>query len=125
MTERPFCRNILPAKITKKRREEEQAAAAPRADADEVRAQDDPTPAPDQRWKEEAAAVLAAFIREVDVKGGFDLPAFIDDLKRVTSDAVRQLIKKALEESGWRYPQAAEWLQTTPRVLRYLYKEKN
>ncbi len=115
----------LPAKITKNLREEEQGAAAPQANADERKQQDDPSPAPTHRWMDETAAVLDAFIREVDVKGGFDLPSFVEDLKKVASDAVRQLIKKALEESGGRYPQAAEWLQTTPRVLRYLYKEKN
>lgn len=117
----------LPAKIIKLRVGVEQYAADPEA-ANEER--EPPTVpdrplAPDVRWMDETAAVLNAFIRQVDVTNGFDLPSFIDDLKKVTTKSIQELIKKALEEAGGRYPQAAEWLQTTPRVLRYLYKEKN
>lgn len=73
----------------------------------------------------EAIAVsLDSLVSNIDVKEGFDLPLFLDDLKEITNESVRKVIENALQQSGERYPQAAEWLRTTPRVLRYLYKEK-
>jgi two-component system NtrC family response regulator len=48
----------------------------------------------------------------------------LDSLKDVSNEAAKKIIEKSLNASGGRYPQAAKWLGTTPRVLRYLYKEK-
>lgn len=78
----------------------------------------------EQKWLDDVAASLNNFIDQVDVRAGFDLPAFLDSIKEVSDEAAKKLIEKSLETSGGRYPQAAEWLKTTPRVLRYLYKEK-
>lgn len=84
----------------------------------------DPEPALEHEWVDEVVATLDTFVDKVDVQAGFDLDAFQEELKEVTNGITRKLIKKALQEAGGRYPQAAEWLETTPRVLRYLYKEK-
>jgi len=78
----------------------------------------------EQKWMADAAAGLDAFVEQVDVKAGFDLPAFLDSIKEVSNEAVKKLIEKSLDAAGGRYPRAAKWLKTTPRVLRYLYKEK-
>jgi two-component system NtrC family response regulator len=37
---------------------------------------------------------------------------------------MRRLISRALQEADGQYPKAAEWLMTTPRVIRYLHDEK-
>jgi two-component system NtrC family response regulator len=79
---------------------------------------------PEQKWLDEVAASLDNFIDQVDIKAGFDLPGYLDSIKEVSNESTRKLIEKSLDASGGRYPQAAKWLKTTPRVLRYLYKEK-
>jgi len=68
---------------------------------------------------------LAGYAEQIDLHGGFDLPQFLAELKRIGNLATRRIITRALQTSGNRYPQAAELLHTTPRVLRYLNKEKN
>ena len=73
---------------------------------------------------EEIAERLDNLVDQIDVRSGFDLPLYLDKLKEITNESARKLISKALQEAGGRYPQAAEWLTTTPRILRYLYKEK-
>ena len=83
-----------------------------------------PVRSPEEKLMDEVTANLDTFIDKVDVKAGFDLPAFLDSIKEVSNEAAKKLIEKGLDASGGRYPQAAEWLKTTPRVLRYLYKEK-
>jgi len=84
----------------------------------------DPEPVAESKWVDGVTAALDTFVDKIDVQSGFDLEAFQDELKEVTNDTIKKLIKKALQQSGGHYPQAAEWLKTTPRVLRYLYKEK-
>lgn len=84
-----------------------------------------PPPTSEQDWLNGVIANLDAYIEQIDVKNGFDLPAFLDSLKDVSNEAVKKIIAKSLDESGDRYPKAAKWLKTTPRVLRYLYKEKS
>lgn len=83
-----------------------------------------PVLSPEEKLMDEVTANLDTFIDKVDVKAGFDLPAFLDSIKEVSNEAAKKLIEKGLDASGGRYPQTAEWLKTTPRVLRYLYKEK-
>ncbi|MDD3315390.1 MAG: sigma-54 dependent transcriptional regulator [Syntrophaceticus sp.] len=83
-----------------------------------------PQPTSEQDWLDEVTANLDAYIEQIDVKNGFDLPAFLDSLKDVSNEAAKKIIAKSLDASGDRYPKAARWLKTTPRVLRYLYKEK-
>jgi two-component system NtrC family response regulator len=78
----------------------------------------------ERNWLAEVTASLNDYIEQIDVKDGFDLPAFLDSLKDVSNEAAKKIIEKSLNASGGRYPQAAKWLGTTPRVLRYLYKEK-
>ncbi|MDD2555790.1 MAG: sigma-54 dependent transcriptional regulator [Syntrophaceticus sp.] len=82
------------------------------------------TPSLERNLLDEVTANLNDYIDQIDVKAGFDLPAFLDSLKDVSNEAARKIIEKSLDASGGRYPQAAKWLGTTPRVLRYLYKEK-
>ena len=77
-----------------------------------------------ERRLNEIADKLDSLVNQIDVRAGFDLPLYLDKLKEITNESARKLINKALQEAGGRYPQAAEWLTTTPRVLRYLYKEK-
>lgn len=79
---------------------------------------------PEQKWIDAVSASLDNFIEQIDVKAGFDLQAFLDSLKEVSNEGAKKIIERSLEASGGRYPKAAEWLKTTPRVLRYLYKEK-
>ncbi|MGB9791618.1 MAG: sigma-54-dependent transcriptional regulator [Thermacetogeniaceae bacterium] len=79
----------------------------------------------EQIWLEEVEKVLQAFAGEVDFKQGFELPYFLSELETIITKAARKLIGRALKEAEGRYQRAAEWLGTTPRVLRYLSKEKN
>jgi len=80
--------------------------------------------APDQHWLGEINACLEAMASQVDVAAGFELPRFLDELKKGVSRSIRHLIERALEEAGGQYPLAAARFRTTPRVLRYLHDEK-
>ncbi len=77
-----------------------------------------------EQWMKEMAAYLHEFVEQIDIESGFDLCEFLDSMKEISDEAAKKFIEKALDASGSRYPQAAKWLKTTPRVLRYLYKEK-
>lgn len=77
-----------------------------------------------EKGLDDIAHRLDTLVDQIDVSAGFDLPSFQDKLKEIANDSMRRLISKALRDAGGRYPQAAKWLTTTPRVLRYLYKEK-
>lgn len=79
----------------------------------------------EQRWLAEIAAGMDKFVEQVDLVPGFDLPYFLEELKRIEVRTGRRIIERMLQETGGRFPQAAERLRTTPRVLRYLNKEKN
>ena len=79
---------------------------------------------PEQKWLDEVTASFDNFIDQVDIQAGFDLPGFLDSIKEVSNEAAKRIIEKGLKASYGRYPKAAEWLKTTPRVLRYHLKEK-
>ncbi|HHW39683.1 MAG TPA: sigma-54-dependent Fis family transcriptional regulator [Syntrophomonadaceae bacterium] len=79
----------------------------------------------EQKWLGEIEKHLQAFAEQVDFKRGFELPYFLSELDMLIARATQQLIRRALKEAEGRYPKAAEWLGTTPRVLRYLNKEKH
>jgi len=78
----------------------------------------------EQQWLAEIAAYLENFAEQVDFMAGFELPYFLEELKKAVARSTRHLINRALKEASGSYPQAAEWFRTTPRVLRYLNKEK-
>ncbi|MDH7578129.1 MAG: sigma-54 dependent transcriptional regulator [Bacillota bacterium] len=82
------------------------------------------TPRVEQQWLAEITAYLENFAEQVDFTTGFELPYFLEELKKAVARSTQHLIKRALKEAGGSYPRAAEWFQTTPRVLRYLNKEK-
>lgn len=79
----------------------------------------------EQMWLEEVEKVLQTFAGQVDFRQGFELPYFLSELEMIITGTTRRLIGRALREAEGRYPKAAEWLGTTPRVLRYLIKEKH
>jgi two-component system NtrC family response regulator len=78
----------------------------------------------EQQWLHQINSCLEAMAKQVDITAGFELPVFMDGLKKSISHNVRDLISRALLEAYGQYPQAAEWFRTTPRVLRYLHDEK-
>lgn len=104
----------LPAKIS---------GGAAAADV-EPAAQPDTVHQTENRCVSEVEALLARLLKEVNILKGFDLPYLLDELDRIISVATKQLIHRSLREAEGHYAQAAEWLCTTPRVLRYLNKEK-
>jgi two-component system NtrC family response regulator len=77
-----------------------------------------------KRWLHQLDSCLQVMAEQVDIAGGFDLQDFMDEAKKSISLNVRSLIGRALDEADGQYAQAAEWLGTTPRVLRYLHDEK-
>lgn len=83
------------------------------------------TSSPEQKWLAEITASLEKFAEQVDFTAGFELSYFLEELKKSMFRATRHLITRALKEAGGSYTQAAEWFRTTPRVLRYLNKEKH
>ena len=68
---------------------------------------------------------LTNFIEEINFDSVFDLPGFLEDFKQLKITATQLIIERALKEAKGHYPTAAEILKTTPRVLRYLKKEKH
>jgi len=79
---------------------------------------------PEQQWLRQINSCLETMAEQVDVTTGFELQDFMDQLKKSISRNMRGLIGRALREAYGQYPRAAEWLRTTPRVLRYLHDEK-
>ena len=78
----------------------------------------------EQQWLRQIDFCLEEMADQVDIAAGFELQGFMDELKKSISRNVRRLIGRALQEADDQYPQAAKWLMTTPRVLRYLHDEK-
>jgi two-component system NtrC family response regulator len=78
----------------------------------------------EHQWLRQIDSCLEEMADQVDIAAGFELQGFMDELKESISCNVRRLISRALREADDQYPQAAKWLMTTPRVLRYLHDEK-
>jgi len=103
----------LPPKIYQRRgrvQEEEQQDFAP--------------PSPSALFFADLSQRLHDFVKGLDLTSGFDLPGFLEGFKHLEVEAARLIIDQALKETQGRYPDAARILKTTPRVLRYLKKEK-
>jgi two-component system NtrC family response regulator len=82
------------------------------------------TQSSEQRWLQQINSCLEEMADQVDIAAGFALQGFLDELKRSVSGNTRRLIGRAIQEADGQYSQAAEWLMTTPRALRYLHDEK-
>lgn len=68
--------------------------------------------------------LVERIIDEVDVRRGVNLPIILDNLKMAESRLAKGIIHKALRETMGDRQKASELLGITPRVLRYLLKER-
>jgi len=80
---------------------------------------------PVEVWFSGITGQVKSFVEDIDLAPGFDLSEFLGRLRQIEVYAAHYLIERALKEAMGSYPTAAKTLKTTPRVLRYLRKEKH
>lgn len=98
----------------------EEAAAPPGARAGQ--ADGEVLPGLLEHWASEIVThCQAALGRE---EGRLSLPRLLAQLREMEAGVIRQVILAALKESMGNYQVAADRLETTPRVMRYLLREK-
>lgn len=77
-----------------------------------------------EAWIADLKEKIDIFVDSIELDNGLDLPQLLKSFRRLETRLGRKIVERVLKKTKGSYPKATALLKASPRVLRYLLKEK-